>query len=110
LADHHHRPLRVIGFGADEGDVDRRLLGEMLRLGQMQCPQLDRERLLALVMRDAQAVLLHFIDMRRPQVDERHLLAGPHHVRPGVTADRSDPDDRDSLTHHCSPVIPCGST
>jgi hypothetical protein len=110
LADHHRRPLRVIGFGADEGDIDRRLLGEMLRLGQMQCPQLDRERLLAIVMRDAQAVLFHFFDMRRPHVDKGHVLACPHHVRAGIAADRSDPNDRDSLTLHCSPVIPCGST
>jgi hypothetical protein len=101
--------LGVIGFRADEGDIDRRLLGEMLRLGQMQRPHLDRERLLAFVMRDAQAVLLHFIDMRRPHVDEGHILAGPHHVRRGIAADRSDPDDRDSLTHRYSPVILCGS-
>ena len=53
LADHHRRPLRVVGFRADKCDVDRRLLGEMLRLGQVQCPHLDRKRLLALVMRDA---------------------------------------------------------
>jgi hypothetical protein len=26
-------------------------------------------------------------------------------MRPGITADRSDPDDRYSLPHHSSPVI-----
>jgi hypothetical protein len=30
-------------------------------------------------------------------------------VRPGVAADRSDPDDRDSLPHHRSPVLLCGA-
>jgi hypothetical protein len=80
----------------------------MLRLGQMQRPNLDRERLLALVVRDAQAVLLHCLDMRRPHIDEGHILAGPHHMPSGITADRSDPDDRDSLLHRCSPVILCG--
>ena len=77
----------------------------MLRLGQMHRPHLDRERLLARVMRDAQAVLLHFIDVRRPHVDEGHVLAGPHHMRPGITAHRSDPDHRYSLPHHPSPAI-----
>jgi len=83
----------------------------MLRLGQMQGPHLDREWRLALVMGDAQAVLLHLLDMRRPHVDQGHILAGAGHVGSGVAADRSDPDHRDPLAHHSSPEIasgPCG--
>jgi len=75
----------------------------MLRLGEVQCPRLDRERLFTLVMRDPQAVPLHFFDMGGPHVYEGHILAGPHHVRPCIATDRSDPDDRDPLTHPWSP-------
>src|SRR5689334_20869576 len=76
----------------------------MLRLGQMQCPHVDRERLLALVVRYAQAVLLHLVDMGRPHVEEGHILSGLHHMRPGIAADRSDADDCDFLAHPCSPA------
>ena len=55
LPDQQRRPFGVVGFRADEGDVDRRLLGELLHLGQMQRAHLDRERLRALVVGDASA-------------------------------------------------------
>jgi hypothetical protein len=75
----------------------------MLGLGQMQCPHLDRERLLALVVSDAQAILYHFFDMRRPHVDKGHVLACARHMRPGIAADRSDTDNSDLLSHLGSP-------
>ena len=36
LADHHGRPGRVVGLRADEGDVDRLVLAELLHVGEMQ--------------------------------------------------------------------------
>jgi hypothetical protein len=95
--------MSVVGLGADKGDVDRRFLREMLRLGKVQGPHLDRERRFAFVMGDAQAALLHLIDMCRPHVDEGHVLAGAGHVRARVTAYCADADDRDPLAHSCSP-------
>jgi hypothetical protein len=45
LADQQRRPVGIVGFRADEGDVDRRFFREMLRFRQMQGPHLDRERI-----------------------------------------------------------------
>src|SRR6516165_9405115 len=106
LADQQCRPVGVVGFGADKGYVDRSFLREMLSLGQMQSPHLDRKRLFAFVVGDAQAVLLHLLDMRRPKIDEGHILAGARHVRSGVTAHRAHADDRDPFAHNSSPHIP----
>src|SRR5271169_4466801 len=41
--------------------------------------------------------------MRRPEIDQGHVLAGAHHVRSGIAAHRSDADDRDPLAHDISP-------
>ena len=43
---------------------------------------------------DAQAVLPHVLDMLGPGIDERHVLAGLHHMRAGIAADRARSDDR----------------
>jgi hypothetical protein len=57
-------------------------------------------------MGDAQAVPLHLVDMRRPHVDKGHVLAGPRHMRSGVTAHRTRPDNCDPFAHgHFSELI-----
>ena len=99
LADQERRPVRVVGFRADKGDVGRRFLGKLLRLGQVQGARLGRERLRPLVMRDAQPVFLDLLDVLRPRVDERHILAGLRHMRAGIAADRPGADDDDPLAH-----------
>jgi hypothetical protein len=50
-------------------------------------------------MRDAQAVLPHMLDVLGPRIDECHILAGLHHVRAGIPADGTRPDDRYLPTH-----------
>ena len=42
-------------------------------------------------------VLSHVLDVRRPGIDERHVLAGLHHMGAGVAADRARSDDGDFL-------------
>src|SRR5713101_3643833 len=74
----------------------------------MQRPHLDGERLLALVVGNAQAVLLHLVDMHRPHIDEGHVLARAYHVGSGIAPYRAHPDHRDPLAHNSSPHIPSG--
>ena len=50
-------------------------------------------------MSDAQAVLPHVLDMLGPWIDERHVLAGLHHVCAGIPADGTRSDDRYLPTH-----------
>src|SRR5260370_37960168 len=65
----------------------------MLRLGQMQRARLDRKRLDIADMGDPQTVLADGFDVFRPRIDVGHVLAGLHHMRPGITADRARADD-----------------
>ena len=99
LPDQHRRPGGVVGLHADEGDVDRLLLGELLRVGDVQRAHRHGEFRLGHRVGDAQAVLSHVLDMRGPRIDEGHVLAGLHHVRAGIAADRARPDDGDFLAH-----------
>jgi len=72
---------------------------------------LDRKRLFAFVVGDAQAVLLHLLDMRRPEIDEGHILAGARHMRPGIAAHRAHAAHRDPFAHNSSlhmPQAPAG--
>ena len=55
-------------------------------------------------MRHAQAVLAHMLDMRRPWVDEGHVLAGGHHMSAGIAADRAGSDKGDFLAHNFLPL------
>src|SRR5437764_13154515 len=96
--------MRVVGFHTDEGDIDRRFFREMLRLGQMQGARPRRECFRPLVMSDAQPVLLDFLDMLRPRIDEGHILTGLRDVRAGIAADRPGADDDDSLAHGSLPT------
>ncbi len=50
-------------------------------------------------MRHAQAMGTHMLDMRGPGVDERHILACLHHMRPGIAAHGTGTDDRYPFTH-----------
>ena len=43
LPDQHGGPRRVVGLHADKGDVDRLLLGELLRIRDVQRAHRDRE-------------------------------------------------------------------
>jgi hypothetical protein len=53
-------------------------------------------------MRHAQPVLSHVLDMGGPGIDEGDVLAGLHHMRTGISADRTGPDDGDFLLAHAS--------
>jgi hypothetical protein len=52
---------------------------------------------------DAETMLAHMLDMGRPRIDEGYILAGLHHVCPGVTADRARADKGDPLSGHDNP-------
>jgi hypothetical protein len=103
LADQHGRPGGVVGFHADEGDVDRLLFGELLGVGDVECAHRDGEFRLLHRMRDAQAVLAHVLDMGRPRIDEGHVLAGLNHVCAGIAADRAGTNDRNFSAHSVLP-------
>jgi hypothetical protein len=51
-------------------------------------------------MRHAQPVLSHVLDVLGPWVDEGHVLAGLHHVRAAIAADRARAHDNDFLAAH----------
>jgi hypothetical protein len=106
LLDQYRRPLRVVGFGANERDVDRCFLAQLLCLSQVQCPHLDRERVVAVVVSDVQAVFVHFFDMRGPHVDEGHVFAGPRHMRPGIAAQAPTPTTAILLPIYVLPAVP----
>src|SRR5579885_3019870 len=103
LLDQPRRPFGVVGFDADEGDVDRLLLGELLRLGQVQGADLDVERLRPLVVGDADAVPVDRLDIFRPEVDEGDVFPGLRHMLAGIADDRPRADDDDPLAHGDSP-------
>ena len=99
LPDQHGRPGRVVGLHADEGDVDRLLLGELLRVRDMQRAHRNREFRDVLGVGDAQAVLAHVLDMLGPGIDEGDVLARLHHMGTGIPADGPRSDDRYLPTH-----------
>ena len=107
LADHRGRPFGVVGLHADEGDVDRFALRQFLNLGQMD--RLDGHG--AAFLRghavEADAVLGHVVDMVRPGIDERHILAATGQMAARITADRTGADDDNLLTHGISPKPGC---
>ena len=105
LPDQHGGPGRVVGLHAHEGDVDRRLLGELLRVGDVQRAHGDREFRDVHGVGDAQAVLPHVLDMLGPWIDERHVLARLHHMGAGISADRARSDDSDLPAHVFLPAL-----
>ncbi|MGY2987272.1 hypothetical protein ACVI1K_004619 [Bradyrhizobium sp. USDA 4508] len=104
LPDQHGGPGGVVGLHADEGDVDRFLFRQLLRVGDIKRAHRHREFRDVHRVRDAQAVLAHVLDMRGPGIDEGDVLPRLHHMRTGVAADSARADDRD-LPSHAS--IPC---
>src|SRR5712675_2905677 len=99
LLDQRGGPGRVVGLHAHEGDVDRRLLGQLLRVGDVQRAHGDGEFCDIPGVGDAQPVLPHVLDMLGPWIDERHVLAGLHHMGAGIPADGTRSDDSDLPTH-----------
>ncbi len=104
LADQHGGPGRVVGLHADEGDVDRFLLGELLGVGDVERAHGHGKFRHIAGVRDAQPVLAHRLHVLGPRVDEGHVLAGLHHVRAGISPDRARPDDRNLPAHAFLPA------
>ncbi|HTW50722.1 MAG TPA: hypothetical protein VME45_02365 [Stellaceae bacterium] len=105
LLDEPRRPFGVVGFDADKGDVDRRLLGELLRLGEVQRLAFDRERLRALMVGDADAVAVDRRDVLGPEIDEGDVFPGLRHMCAGIAADRAGTDHDDPLAHRFPPAL-----
>ena len=99
LLDHHGGPGGVVGLHADKGDVDRRLLGELLRVGDVQRADGNGEFRDVHGVGDAQAVLAHVLDMLGPRIDEGDVLARLHHMGAGIAADRARTNDGYFPTH-----------
>ena len=66
----------------------------------MQRARLDRERLDIADMGDAQPLAADGLDILRPRIDIGYVLAGLHHMGPGIAADRAGADDRYLLLRH----------
>jgi hypothetical protein len=105
LLDQHGRPGGVVGLHADEGDVDRCFPGQLLRVGDVQRAHGNLEFRDVLGVGDAQAVLSHVLDMIGPWIDERDVLARLHHMRAGISADRTRSDDRYLPAHVVLPFL-----
>ena len=90
----------TVGLHANEGDVDRRLLGDPLHVSDVQGgSHRDRERGDVLQVRHRQPGGAHRLDMCGPAIDERDVVASLHHVRADVTADCASADDGDACGH-----------
>ena len=66
----------------------------------MQRAWLDGERLDVADMGDPQTILANGFDVFRPWIDIGNVLAGLHHMGPGLAANRSRADDRYLLRRH----------
>jgi 2-keto-4-pentenoate hydratase/2-oxohepta-3-ene-1,7-dioic acid hydratase in catechol pathway len=104
LPDQHGRPRGVVGLGADEGDVDRLLLAELLRIGEMERAHRHGEFRDLLGVGHAEPVAAHSLHMFWPGIEKNHFLARLHHMRAGIAADGAGSDDRDLLAHTSLPV------
>ena len=100
LADQHRGPGGVVGLHADESDIDRRLLGELLRVGDVQRAHRHGEFRLLHGVGHAQAVLAHVFDMLGPGIDEGHVFARSHHVGARIATDGAGSDEGDFLLTH----------
>src|SRR5712675_1679856 len=107
LPDQHGGPGGVVGLHAHEGDVDRRLLGQLLRVRDVQRAHGNGEFRDVLGVGDAQAVFPHMLDMLGPGIDERHVLARLHHMGAGIAADRTRSHDRYLPPHAFLPDFSC---
>ena len=99
LADQRGCPFGVVRLHADEGDVDRLLLGKLLRIRHVHRAHLGGEFRNVADVADLQAVALHLLDMRGPRIDERHVLAGVRHVCSGIAADGAHAHECDLVAH-----------
>src|SRR5712672_2349921 len=99
LPDQRGSPGRVVRLHAHEGDVDRRLLGELLRVRDVQHAHGNREFRDVPCVGDAQSVLPHVLDVLGPRIDERHVLARLHHMGAGIPANGTSSDDSYLPTH-----------
>src|SRR5258706_1933171 len=105
LLDQGGGPGRVVGLHAHEGDVDRLLLGQLLRVRDVQRSHGNREFCDVPGVGDAQAVLPHVLNMLGPRIDERHVLARLHHMGAGIPADGTRSDNSYLPTHTFLPAF-----
>src|SRR5712672_2197877 len=98
-------PSRVVGLHADEGDVDRRLPGQLLRVRDVQGAHGNREFRDVPGVGDAQAVLPHVLNMLGPWIDERHVLARLHHMGAGIPANGTCSDNGYLPPHAVLPAL-----
>src|SRR5262249_55935226 len=100
------RPGGVVGLHADEGDVDRFFLGELLRVGDMERAHRHGEFRFLHRMRYAKPVLAHMFDMSGPRIDKGDVFAGLDHVRARITTDGAGAHDGNLSTHTVLPFQP----
>jgi hypothetical protein len=71
LLDHHGGPLGIVGFGADEGNVD---WGFEQALHFVQMQGFDAYYMIALCAAQVQPIVLDIFDMLRPGINERDVF------------------------------------
>ena len=97
--DELRQPAGVIGLAHQEDDVE--LLTERADVAEMVgAHRRDVQRLLRHL--DAEAVLPHRLDMRRPLIDQDDVVAGPRQVGAGATAVGARGEHGDLLVGHPS--------
>ena len=104
LLDQRRRPFGVVGLHRYEGDVDRLLARQVLHLGEMHgLGVLDRDLLLRRHAVELQPAAADGLDVFRPEVDQRHVLAGMGEPSTDISTQGARADDRNPLTH-CFPL------
>jgi hypothetical protein len=95
-------PLGVVGFHADEGDVDRRLLHETLYVRDVQSAHLHRTAFGFGHAGELEPVPAHVLDVLGPRIDQRDIVTGTGHVTARITADRTGAHYDDTLAQSLS--------
>src|SRR5262249_57723327 len=105
LPDQHRCPRRVVRLHAHKGDVDRFLLGELLRVRHVQGAHGHAEFRHVHGLRHAEAMLSHLLDVGGPRIDERHVLAGLYHRGADIAAHRTRSDNGYLRAHTFLPAF-----
>jgi hypothetical protein len=94
--DQVRRPFGVVGLHRDHRDVERPLLRQLRHVADMQRLHRHHHRFGRRHAVDREAVAADLLDMLRPAVDQRHVMAGAGEQGAGIAADGAGADEHDA--------------